>query len=100
MAAVKTSNSFSAIRPSVQNACARPPRATIAGSSPCVPLIRNSSTVYVGFSAARTGAPQVRPVRDAEQVNQALCAFGSKVVSYQQAQSTPVVVSTADAGKN
>src|SRR5258705_5047837 len=98
MAAVNTSNSFAGIRPSVQNTCARPPPATTAGLSPCVPAIRYSSSVYVGCSEARTGAPQLRPVRDAEQVNQARCAFGSKVVSYQHAQRTPVVVSTADAG--
>ena len=33
-------------------------------------------------------------------MNHTRCAFGSKVVSYQQAQSAPVVVSTAAAGKN
>src|SRR6266849_2267096 len=54
----------------------------------------------VGVAAARCGGVHVRPLRDAEQVNHARCAWGSKVVSYQHAQRTPVVWSTADAGTN
>ena len=42
----------------------------------------------------------MRPSFDAEHVNHARCAFGSNVVSYQHAQSTPVCGSTAAAGKN
>jgi hypothetical protein len=58
------------------------------------------SATWVGAAAARSGGVQRRPLREAEQVNQARRACGSKVVSYQQAQSAPVVESAVAAGKS
>ena len=54
----------------------------------------------MGSEAARSGEDQVRPSLETPQVNQARLAWESKVVSYQQAHSVPVVGSTADAGAN
>ena len=53
-----------------------------------------------GTAAARSGGVQLRPSWEAEQVNQARRACGSNVVSYQQAQSVPVLESAVAAGKS
>src|SRR5437868_6604307 len=86
---------------SIQKGCATPLAATTVGQKPVADRMSvKRSPTWVGTAAARSGRVQRRPSWEAEHVNQARRACGSKVVSYQHAHSAPVVESAVAAGKS
>src|SRR3954469_5961891 len=63
-------------------------------------MVPYTSALIEGFDAAASGCDQVFPSCDAAHVNHARRACGSYIVSYQHAQSVPVLGSTVAVGTN